>query len=51
VATGKPPLVTGEQARLVMQVYRAADLSAETGQPVDLTAAAGTTVTSEPTFA
>jgi scyllo-inositol 2-dehydrogenase (NAD+) len=36
VALGKQPLVTGEQARLVMQVYQAADLSAETGQPVDL---------------
>ena len=47
VALGKPPLVTGEQARLVMRVYRAADLSAETGQPVDLTAAA----TPDATFA
>ena len=37
VATGRQPLVTGEQARLVMQVYQAADLSAETGVPVDLT--------------
>ena len=36
VALGKQPLVTGEQARLVMQVYQAADLSAETGQPVEL---------------
>ena len=47
VALGKPPLVTGEQARLVMQVYQAADLSAETGQPVDLTK----TDRSQPTFA
>lgn len=37
VALGRQPLVTGEQARLVMQVYQAADLSAETGVPVDLT--------------
>jgi predicted dehydrogenase len=51
VAMGKQPLVTGEQARLVMQVYRAADLSAETGQPVDLTAASSSEPTSEPTFA
>src|SRR6202521_2318821 len=36
VALGKQPLVTGEQARLVMTVYQAADLSAETGQPVEL---------------
>jgi scyllo-inositol 2-dehydrogenase (NAD+) len=35
-ALGKQPLVTGEEARIVMQVYRAADLSAETGKPVDL---------------
>jgi hypothetical protein len=34
-----------------MQVYRAADLSAETGQPVDLTAASSSEPTSEPTFA
>ncbi len=38
VATGKQPLVTVEQARLVMQVYKAADLSAETGRAVDLAA-------------
>ena len=36
VALGKQPLVTAEQARLVMQVYQAADRSAETGHPVDL---------------
>jgi predicted dehydrogenase len=36
VALGNQPLVTGAQARLVMQVYQAADLSAETNQPVDL---------------
>ena len=33
---GKQPLVTAEHARMVMQVYQAADLSAETGQPVDI---------------
>ena len=36
VATGQQPLVTPEHARMVMQVYQAADLSAETGQPVDI---------------
>jgi predicted dehydrogenase len=36
VATGQQPLVTPEHARMVMQVYQAADLSAETGQPVDV---------------
>jgi predicted dehydrogenase len=36
VALGKQPLVTAEQARLVMQVYQAADRSAETNLPVDL---------------
>ena len=49
VALGKQPLVTGEEARLVMEVYRAADLSAETGQPVDL--AVQRTRLSEPSFA
>ena len=37
IALGKPPLVTPEHARLVMQVYQAADCSADTNQPVDLT--------------
>jgi scyllo-inositol 2-dehydrogenase (NAD+) len=37
VALGKQPLVTARQARLVMQLYQAADLSAETNLPVDLT--------------
>ena len=37
VVTGKEPLVTPEHARMVMQVYQAADLSAETGQPVEIT--------------
>ena len=34
VAMGQQPFVTPEHARMVMQVYQAADLSAETGQPV-----------------
>ena len=36
VALGRQPLVQPEQARLVMQVYQAADQSAETGLPVDI---------------
>ena len=36
VALGRQPLVTAEHARMVMQVYQAADLSAETGRPVEL---------------
>jgi predicted dehydrogenase len=36
VALGRQPIVTAEHARMVMQVYQAADLSAETGQPVDV---------------
>lgn len=36
VALGKQPLVTAEHARMVMQVYQAADLSAEQGRPVDI---------------
>jgi predicted dehydrogenase len=36
VAKGRPPLVTAEHARMVMQVYQAADLSAEEGRPVDI---------------
>jgi predicted dehydrogenase len=36
VATGRQPIVTPEHARMVMQVYQAADLSAETGQAVDV---------------
>ncbi|MGE5640967.1 MAG: Gfo/Idh/MocA family protein [Clostridia bacterium] len=36
VAGDKPVLVTPEQARAVMEVYIAADLSAETNRPVDL---------------
>src|SRR3954470_23516244 len=37
VATGKQPLVTAEHARMVMQVYKAADESVETNRPVELT--------------
>jgi scyllo-inositol 2-dehydrogenase (NAD+) len=36
VASDKPVLVTPEQARQVMEVYIAADLSAERGEPVTL---------------
>jgi scyllo-inositol 2-dehydrogenase (NAD+) len=36
VAKGQQPLVTPEHARMVMQVYQAADQSAEQGRPVDL---------------
>lgn len=36
VARNRQPLVRASHARMVMQVYQAADLSAETGQPVDL---------------
>ncbi len=36
VAKGQQPLVTPEHARMVMQVYGAADKSAEDGRPVDL---------------
>ena len=39
VATGKQPLVTAEHARMVMELYRAADESAETNRPVELTIA------------
>jgi predicted dehydrogenase len=35
-ALGRQPLVTGEHARMVMQVYQAADESAESGKPVEL---------------
>src|ERR1700730_10841610 len=36
VALGRQPLVTAEHARMVMQVYQAADQSAEEGRPVDI---------------
>ena len=36
VAKGQQPLVTAEHARMVMQVYQAADKSAEEGRPVEI---------------
>src|SRR6202022_919444 len=36
VASGRQPLVTAEHARMVMQVYQAADKSAEEGRPVEI---------------
>jgi predicted dehydrogenase len=36
VAVGKQPLVRAEHAKMVMQVYQAADESAESGRPVEL---------------
>lgn len=36
VAKGQQPLVTPEHARMIMQVYQAADKSVETGCPIDL---------------
>jgi predicted dehydrogenase len=36
VALGRQPIVTPEHAKMVMQVYQAADVSAESGQPVDI---------------
>src|ERR1700731_1998841 len=36
VVNGQQPLVTPQHARMVMQVYQAADKSAEEGRPVDL---------------
>jgi scyllo-inositol 2-dehydrogenase (NAD+) len=36
VACDRPVLVTADQARQVMEVYIAADLSAERGEPVSL---------------
>ena len=36
VATGRQPLVTAHQARMVMQLYQAADRSVDTNQPVSL---------------
>jgi len=36
VALGRQPIVTPEHAKMVMQVYQAADLSAETGHPVEI---------------
>jgi predicted dehydrogenase len=37
VATARQPLVTAEHARMVMQVYMAADESVESNKPVELT--------------
>ncbi|MBV9479644.1 MAG: Gfo/Idh/MocA family oxidoreductase [Acidobacteria bacterium] len=42
VADGRQPLVKPEEARLVMQVYQAADSSAEQGRPIDLVTSAST---------
>ena len=39
VAMGKQPLVTAEHARVVMQLYQAADQSVETNQPVNIVVA------------
>jgi hypothetical protein len=36
VAHGRRPLVTPEHARMVMQVYQAADQSAEENRPIDI---------------
>jgi predicted dehydrogenase len=36
LAKGKTPLVTPEHARMVMQVYQAADQSAESGVPIEI---------------
>jgi predicted dehydrogenase len=36
VAMGRQPLVTAEHARMVMQVYQAADKSAEEGRPIEI---------------
>ena len=44
VALGKQPLVTAEHARMVMQIYKAADLSVETNKPVDLVIAGARTL-------
>jgi predicted dehydrogenase len=44
VALGKQPLVTAEHARMVMQVYKAADQSVETNKPVELVIAGAPTL-------
>jgi predicted dehydrogenase len=51
IALGRQPLVTAEQAKMVMRVYQAADISAETGNPVDLTAEAIPSTIPVPTLA
>ncbi len=38
VAQGRQPLVTAEHARMVMEVYQAADRSAEGGKPIEISA-------------
>jgi predicted dehydrogenase len=48
IATGRPPLVTGEHARMVMQVYQAADRSVETNQPVNLVVSDSPTLATTP---
>ena len=44
VALGKQPLVTAEHARMVMQIYKAADQSVETNMPVNLVIAGAPTL-------
>ncbi len=51
IALDRQPLVTAEHAKLVMQVYQAADHSAETGNPVDLTTAEFPSTERVPTLA
>ncbi|MFL5442411.1 MAG: Gfo/Idh/MocA family protein [Myxococcales bacterium] len=41
VASGRKPLVTAEEARVVMQVYQAADLSAAENRPIEIPSGAG----------
>ena len=41
VARGQQPLVTAEHARMVMQVYQAADQSAEEGRPIEISPSEG----------
>jgi myo-inositol 2-dehydrogenase/D-chiro-inositol 1-dehydrogenase len=36
VTLDRPPMVSPESARAVMECYLAADLSAESGEPIDL---------------
>jgi predicted dehydrogenase len=43
VAAGRQPLVTAEHARLVMQVYQAADQSAAEHRPIEIASRAGAT--------
>jgi predicted dehydrogenase len=51
IALDREPLVTAEHAKMVMRVYQAADLSAETGNPVDLSAEAISSRERVPTLA